>query len=363
MNQRIYSLFLALMFALSNGFAYAGGGQKEGEEAKFNPSELINHHIYDTNEWHLFTLNEGEADEKHISIPLPIIVKDVKGWHIFMSSKIAHGEVVEGYTLDHGVLVNKEGLEKAQILDLFKGTENVFYDLSITKNVFALFISVLIILALFISMANSYKKSLVPTGVARFFEPVVLLVRDGIAIPNIGSKKYKKFMPFLLSVFFFIWLNNLLGLVPFFPGGANLTGNIAVTLALSLFTLVTILLNANKDYWMHIFWPPVPLLLKPIMIPLEIIGIFTKPFSLTMRLMANITAGHIMILSIISLIFIFKNAALGAVSVPLALFVSILELLVAALQAYIFTILSALYIGMAVAEHHHDEAHGHAEAH
>ena len=149
-----------------------------------------------------------------------------------------------------------------------------------------------------------------------------------------------------VSVFFFIWLNNLLGLVPFFPGGANLTGNIAVTLVLSLFTLVTILLNANGDYWKHIFWPPVPLLLKPIMIPLEIIGIFTKPFSLTMRLMANITAGHIMILSIISLIFIFKNIGVAAVSVPLALFVSILELLVAALQAYIFTILSALYIGM-----------------
>lgn len=354
MNQRIYSLFLALMFVFSSNLGYSAGGQGE-----FNPSELINHHIYDTHEWHIATLNEGEKDEKHISIPLPIIVKDNSGWHIFMSSKISHGEIVDGYTLDHGVLVNKQGLERAQILDLFGDKDNIFYDLSITKNVFALFISVLIILGLFISMANSYKKSLVPTGVARFFEPVVLLIRDGIAIPNIGSKKYKKFMPFLLSVFFFIWLNNLLGLVPFFPGGANLTGNIAVTLSLSLFTLFTILLNANKDYWLHIFWPPVPLPLKFIMIPLEIIGIFTKPFSLTMRLMANITAGHIMILSIISLIFIFKNVALGAVSVPLALFVSILELLVAALQAYIFTILSALYIGIAVAEHHHEDTHTH----
>lgn len=359
MSRKIYSLFLALMLVLSGNLAYASGNA-EGEEKAFNPSELINHHIYDTNEWHIATLNEGEENEKHISLPLPIIVNDANGWHFIMSSQIAHGEVINGYTLEHGVLVNKEGLEKAQILDLFKGTENVFYDLSVTKNVFALFISVIIILALFISMANSYKKSAVPTGVARFLEPVVLLVRDGIAIPNIGSKKYKKFMPFLLSVFFFIWLNNLLGLVPFFPGGANLTGNIAVTMVLALFTLVTILLNANGDYWKHILWPPVPLLLKPIMIPLEIIGIFTKPFSLTMRLMANITAGHIMILSIISLIFIFKNAGVAGVSVPLALFVSVLELLVAALQAYIFTILSALYIGMAVAEHHHDDAHGHA---
>ena len=362
MNQRIYSLFFVLMFMLFGNTALASEHADGGEKA-FNPSELINHHIYDTHEWHIATLNEGEEGEFHITIPLPVIVKDAKGWHFFMSSSVAHGEVVDGYTLEHGVLVNKEGLEKAQIPDLFKGTEKVFYDLSITKNVFALFISVLIILGLFISMANSYKKSLVPTGVARFFEPVVLLIRDGIAIPNIGSKHYKKFMPFLLTIFFFIWLNNLIGLVSFFPGGANLTGNIAVTLVLSLFTLFTILLNANKDYWKHIFWPPVPFLLKPIMIPLEIIGIFTKPFSLTMRLMANITAGHIMILSIISLIFIFKNAALGAVSVPLALFVSILELLVAALQAYIFTILSALYIGIAVAEHGHDDAHGHAEEH
>ena len=355
MNRKFYSLFLGLMLTLFCGLVYAGEHESEKEKV-FNPSELINHHIYDTHEWHIATLSEGGEDEFHISIPLPIIVKDVNGWHFMMSSEITHGEVVDGYTLHHGVLTNEEGLERAQIVDLFKGTENVFYDLSITKNVFALFVSVLIILGLFVSMANSYKKSQVPTGVARVFEPVVLLVRDGIAIPNIGSKKYKKFMPFLLSVFFFIWLNNLLGLVPFFPGGANLTGNIAVTLVLSLFTLVTILLNANGDYWKHIFWPPVPLLLKPIMIPLEIIGIFTKPFSLTMRLMANITAGHIMILSIISLIFIFKSIGVAAVSVPLALFVSILELLVAALQAYIFTILSALYIGMAVAEHH-EESH------
>ena len=235
MNQRIYSLFFVLMFMLLGNTALAGG-HADGDKKDFNPSELINHHIYDTHEWHVATLSEGEEEEFHVTIPLPVIVKDGRGWHFFMSSSVAHGEVVDGYTLEHGVLVNKEGLERAQIPDLFKGTEKVFYDLSVTKNVFALFISVLIISGLFISMANSYKKSLVPTGVARFFEPVVLLIRDGIAIPNIGSKHYKKFMPFLLSIFFFIWLNNLLGLVPFFPGGANLTGNIAVTLVLSLFT-------------------------------------------------------------------------------------------------------------------------------
>jgi len=164
-------------------------------------------------------------------------------------------------------------------------------------------------------------------------------------------------MPFLLTIFFFIWLNNLIGLVPFFPGGANLTGNIAVTLVLSLFTLFTILLNANKDYWKHIFWPPVPFLLKPIMIPLEIIGIFTKPFSLTMRLMANITAGHIIILSLLGLIFTFKTVLISPVSVAFSLFISILELLVAFIQAYVFTLLSALFIGGAVAEEHHAEEH------
>ena len=158
MNQRIYSLFFVLMFMLFGNTALASEHANGGEKA-FNPSELINHHIYDTHEWHIATFNEGEEGEFHVTIPLPVIVKDGKGWHFFMSSSVAHGEVIDGYTLEHGVLVNKEGLEKAQIPDLFKGTEKVFYDLSITKNVFALFISVLIILGLFISMANSYKKS------------------------------------------------------------------------------------------------------------------------------------------------------------------------------------------------------------
>ncbi len=355
MIQRISSLFLVFLFAVSSSFMMAaGGGEKE-----FNAVDMIMHHISDANEWHLATLNEGAANEKHISIPLPIMLKDPSGWQFFMSSEVAHGHEHNGYTMDHGVIVNKKGLERASLFNLIGGNQsssNVFFDFSITKNILAMFISVGILFFIFFSMAKSYSKNAVPKGFGKFMEPIVLFIRDEVAIPNIGPK-YKKYLPYLLTVFFFIWLNNLLGLVPFFPGGTNLTGNIAVTAALAIITLLITLFSANKSYWAHIFKPNVPFLLYPIMVPIEIVGILTKPFALMMRLFANVTAGHIMILAIISLIFIFKNAALGFASVPLALFVSVLELLVAALQAYIFTVLSALYIGMAVEDHSHDHAH------
>ncbi|MEZ4916103.1 MAG: F0F1 ATP synthase subunit A [Chitinophagales bacterium] len=183
-------------------------------------------------------------------------------------------------------------------------------------------------------------------------EPIVLFVKEDIAIPNIGEKKYAKFLPYLLTVFFFIWINNLFGLVPFFPGSANLTGNIALTFVLALFTLVITNINGNKYYWGHIFNPPVPGPLKILMIPIELIGVLTKPFALMIRLFANISAGHILILSLISLIFIFKSFFVAPISIAFVLFMSVLELLVAALQAYIFTLLSALFIGIALEEHH-----------
>ena len=184
-------------------------------------------------------------------------------------------------------------------------------------------------------------------------EPLVLFVRDDIAVPNIG-KKADKFLPYLLTVFFFIWINNLIGLVPFFPGSANLTGNISFTVTLALITFLITNFNGNKDYWKHIFATPgVPVWLAPIMIPVEIMGILAKPIALLIRLFANITAGHIIILSLISLIFIFKSVAIAPVSVGFVLFMNVLELLVAAIQAYIFTLLSALFIGMAVEEHEH----------
>lgn len=366
MNLRFSTLFFAFLFTFSTGFYKSqehaidktAGLENEitTESKEFNAKEMIMEHISDSNEWHVMTLNENTSEEKHVSIPLPIIIKDEKGIHTFMSSAISHGHEHDGYTLDHGILVSTEGKQKASLFGLISGKQNAdeaFFDLSITKNVAAMFISLAILLILFIGMARAYKKKAVPGGFGKFMEPVVIFIRDEVAIPNIGYVKYKKYMPYLLTAFFFIWFNNLIGLIPFAPFGYNLTGNIATTAVLAIITLLITLFSANKDYWKHIFMPPVPLLLYPIMVPIEIIGIFTKPFALMMRLFANITAGHIMILAIISLIFIFKSPLLGFASIPLALFISVLELLVAALQAYIFTVLSALFIGMAVQDHEH----------
>ncbi|MCL4141387.1 UNVERIFIED_CONTAM: hypothetical protein GTU68_020516 [Idotea baltica] len=272
-----------------------------------------------------------------------------------MSSKIAHHHEHAGYTLDHSKLISTTGLQKATLVDLFKGLEGKFIDLSISKNVAGILVSILVLLLVFRATSKSYKKNNgVPKGIAGFIEPVILFIRDEVALPNIGEKNTPKFLPLLLTIFFFIWVNNLLGLIPFFPGGANVTGNIAVTMVLAIITFIVVNINGNKNYWGHVFSPPgVPAWLLPIMIPVELLGLFTKPFALMMRLFANITAGHIMILSLMSLIFIFKSYAIAPASVALALFISVLELLVAALQAYIFTVLTALFIGMSVAEEHH----------
>jgi F-type H+-transporting ATPase subunit a len=227
-------------------------------------------------------------------------------------------------------------------------------DFSVTRNVIALLISFLVIMLIMVSTANYYKKNgaVSPKGIAKFTEPLIIFVRDDIARDNIGEKKYKKYVPFLLTIFFFIWISNLLGLIPLL--GSNLTGNITVTFFLALCTLLVTIFSGNKNYWSHIFATPgVPKALLPIMIPIEIVGVFTKPFALMVRLFANITAGHIIILALISIIFINKSAAWGALSVPMALFISVLELLVAFLQAYLFAMLSALFIGAAVEDAHH----------
>lgn len=342
----------------------------EGEikhlEAEFNPEEVIMHHIADANEFHIFG---------NISFPLPIILWEKgNGLKMFVSSAFDHGHLaVDGYVMDHGVIKKIKGDFPAgeQHVEVHHGevmfgghhyeTEgkhtllhsSSFYDFSITKNVFAMFLSIIVLLLIFITMANHYKKgNKVPRGFYAVLEPIVLFVKEDIAIPNIGEKKYAKFLPYLLTVFFFIWINNLFGLVPFFPGSANLTGNIALTFVLALFTLVITNINGNKYYWGHIFNPPVPGPLKILMIPIELIGVLTKPFALMIRLFANISAGHILILSLISLIFIFKSFFVAPISIAFVLFMSVLELLVAALQAYIFTLLSALFIGIALEEHH-----------
>ena len=341
------------------------GSEKVEETKEFNVGEMIMHHVKDAHEWHLWTLNG-----KHVSIYLPIILYTDEGLKIFSSSHFYHTEPLhqgenhyykgegpaEGYAMYHEKIYE---LDEAGILH-FEGDHvhgNIKpLDFSITKNVVSLFIGSLLVFILMFTCARYYKKNgaVAPKGLSKFLEPLILFVQDEIAKTNINEKKYKKFVPFLLTIFFFIWINNLLGLIPIFPGSANLTGNITVTFFLAFLTLVLILVNGNKNYWGHIFAPPgVPKALLPIMIPIEIVGIFTKPFALMIRLFANITAGHIIILALISIIFINKNAAWGALSVPMALFISILELLVAALQAYLFAMLSALFIGAAVEESHH----------
>jgi F-type H+-transporting ATPase subunit a len=211
-------------------------------------------------------------------------------------------------------------------------------------------------LIILLSVVRFYKKNgaVAPKGVAKFLEPIIVMVRDDIAKANIDHHKYQKYVPYLLTIFFFIWFNNMLGLIPFLPGGANLTGNITVTFFLALCTLIVTVFSGNKNYWGHIFWMPgVPVPMKFFMMPIELIGIITKPFALMIRLFANITAGHIIVLALISIIFINKNVAWGGLSVPMALFISVLELLVAFLQAFLFAMLSSLFIGAAVEEAHH----------
>lgn len=329
------------------------------EEEGYDPTPVIMHHIQDAHGFHVY----GEG-ENAVSVPLPVILWTDNGLVTFMSSAFHHDN--EGHHI-----VERNGMRfvnfHEDIYQLNEGAEAVEFDeehhpvnaskpldFSITKNVFTLLMAGLILCLIFIPVASRYKKGHeVPKGLASFMEPLVVFVRDDIAIPNIG-KNYKRFMPLLLTMFFLIWLLNLIGLVPFFPFSANMSGNIAFTMVLALITLIVTNASGNKAYLKHIFWPPgVPVWLMPIMIPVEIIGVLTKPFALMIRLFANITAGHIIILSLISLIFIFKSVAMAAVSVPFALFISVLELLVAALQAYIFTMLTALFIGTAVAEDHH----------
>ncbi|MDQ0637326.1 F-type H+-transporting ATPase subunit a [Pedobacter sp. W3I1] len=319
------------------------GAAKHGEE-KFEPTKVIMEHIADSHMWHLWG---------HTSLPLPVILYTANGLEFFSSGHFHHGKQdyngkYNNYRLeeDHIKVVGADG-------KIDEEASKSVLDFSITKNVAAMFVAIFVILVIFISVAASYRKRVgkAPKGLQSFVEPIIVFVRDDIAKPNIGHK-YAKFMPYLLTTFFFILFNNLFGLIPIFPGGANVTGNIALTFVMALGTLIIVNINGNKYYWKHIFKPDVPFWLYPIMIPVELIGIISKPFALMVRLFANITAGHIIVLSLISLIFIFETLAIAPVSVAFVLFMDVLELLVAFLQAFIFTLLTALFIGMAVEEHH-----------
>lgn len=358
----VMGLFFSVSFAAglpSDPKPQEGGNQIDTPE---EIQEYIKHHLKDS---HDFTFYTDGATGEHESFPLPVIVWTSKGLVTFMSSAFHHDDAGE-------VIVDKGGVQLAKIhskiYELEGGATAVAFDdhhhatnahavldFSITKSVVGMLLAALLMFLGFGALARGYKKGAIPTGVGRVLEPLVLYVRDEIARPNIGEKKYRKFMGFLLTVFFFIWILNMLGMTPL---GFNVTGQIAVTVCLAVFTFFIVQFSGNKEYWKHIFWMPgVPVIMKIILMPIEILGMLTKPFSLLIRLFANMTAGHFVVMSLIALMITLK-ASFGVVgstglSLVLALFISVIEVLVAFLQAFIFTMLSSLFIGMAVADHDH----------
>lgn len=337
---------------------------KEDESTGDLKSEIkayILHHLQDSHDFNLLSYKDKTTNEKvYIGMPLPVILWD-DGLKMFSSSKLKHGKnvVQKGdnyYKLYHGKIYRSDAQGTITYDDHHNPTNVKPIDFSITKNVISILLTALLMFVLFIGLAQSYQKNgMIAKGVGRFFEPIVLYVRDEIAIPNIGEKHHRRFMGYLLTLFFFIWFLNLLGLTPL---GINVTGNIAITFCLALITFVITTLVGKKYYWKHIFWMPgVPWPMKIILAPIELLGLIIKPFSLMIRLYANISAGHIVLMSLIALIFIFKNWIGSSLSFVLAFSISIIEILVALLQAYIFTVLSALYFGFAVEEHDENDDH------
>lgn len=333
----------------------------ESKDLKTEIKEFINHHLQDSYDFHLFSYEDDAKVEHHIGFPLPVILWD-NGLQLFSSSKFHHGESAAEsngnyYRLFHGKIYKVANAEEQVAVDAkHHATNEKPFDFSITKNVFMMLVVSIIMFLLFTSLAKSYAKNGgIAKGAGRFFEPIILYIRDDIAIPNIGEKKYKKYMSYLLTIFFFVWFLNIFGLTPL---GVNVTGNIAITGGLALITYLITTFTANKNYWGHIFWMPgVPTPMKFVLAPIELLGTIIKPFSLMIRLYANIVAGHVVLMSIIGLMFIFKSWLGSSLSFFLAFALSLLEILVAALQAYIFTMLSALYFGAANEEHHHDDHH------
>ncbi len=363
----IYKTFL-LPFSFLLIFSFSAFSQTENETGKnpvssvpksekFNAGELIIDHIIDAHEWHI---------AGHIAVPLPIILySSDKGLSVFSSTHLEGSEVYKGYKLIKNdiVAVNEDGTTN-------EVATAKLWDISITKNVASLFISILLMLWMFTSAAKAYARNpgKAPKGMQSLLEPLIIFVRDDIAKSAIGEKKYKKYLPFLLTVFFFIWINNLMGIIPFLPGGANLTGNIAICMTLAVIVFVITTVSANWNYWRHILaMPGVPIGVLVILTPIEIFGMFLKPMVLMIRLFANMLAGHIIALSFFCLIFIFgeMNTGLGygvaVFSVAFTIFMGFLELLVAFLQAYVFTLLAAMYFGMATDEGH--DIHNHVDDH
>lgn len=372
---RLLTFGLVVLFISNTSLA----NETKHEEEKINPAKIIIEHVSDAHDFHFFNINE-----KPVTIPLPVILYNPeKGLSCFMSSAFHHGhEAHDGYMLytehfakEHhledvkdakGQLLYKEGQIYTVGADGLPDLNSKVYDLSLTKNVVQNILSMILLVWLMIGVAKHYKNGqgvkTAPKGFQNAIEPVITFVRDEVAKPNLGHK-YQRFMPLLLTIFFVILINNIIGLI---PGSANVSGNIAFTAMLGLISFIVILINTNKHFWAHIFNPPVPMGVKFIMVPVEILGIFTKPFALIIRLFANMISGHIIILSFICLIFVFgaMNTALGWGTSPffilLSVFIYLIEVLVAFIQAFIFANLTAVFIGQAFeGEHHHEEAAHH----
>lgn len=372
--QKTIKFLLIAVIALFSTTSFASESDKkhdnQNDGGRINTKEEVEayilHHIKDSHDFSLFSYTSDEGERKHIGFPLPVILWSSEGLVTFMSSEFHHND-------DGHVIVEKKGLKFAKIhskiYELDKGAATLSFDethhatnahkildFSITKSVVGILLIGTLLLFWFSRLAKQYKTKQIPTGFARVLEPLVLYVRDEIARPNIGEKHYRRFTGYLLTVFFFIWVLNLAGLTPL---GFNVTGQLAVTGCLAIFTLVIYTVSGNKDYWMHMIWMPgVPALIRPVLAIIELAGaLIIKPFSLLVRLFANISAGHIVVMSLIAIMFTLKES-LGVVgatglSLVLSFFITLIEVLVAFLQAYIFTMLSALFIGMAVAEHEH----------
>ncbi len=359
-----------LFLCVATGYSNPISDEQGQVDTKDEIDAYINHHIKDSHDFHLFSYTNDAGERKHVGFPLPVIVWSSKGLTTFMSSSFHHDD-------DGEVVVEKNGAQfvklHSKIYELNEGAEEVVFDeghhatnasklldFSITKSVVGVLLVGLLMLVAFSSLGRQYKNKKVPTGFGRVLEPLVLYVRDEISRPNIGEKHYRKFTGYLLTVFFFIWILNLLGLTPL---GFNVTGQLAVTACLAIFTLIIYTVSGNKEYWMHILWMPgVPILIRPVLAIIELAGaLIIKPFSLLVRLFANISAGHIVVMSLIAIMFTLKEtlgvAGATALSFILSFFITLIEVLVSFLQAYIFTMLSALFIGMAVAEHDHEHEH------
>jgi len=372
--QNTVKFLLVISIALFSIASFASNSEtkhdKQNDGGRINTKEEVEayilHHIKDSHDFSLFSYTSDDGERKHVGFPLPVILWSSEGLVSFMSSEFHHND-------DGHVLVEKNGLKFAKIhskiYELDKGASTLSFDethhatnahkvldFSITKSVVGILLIGFLLLFWFSSLAKQYKTKKIPTGFARVLEPLVLYVRDEIARPNIGEKHYRRFTGYLLTVFFFIWVLNLAGLTPL---GFNVTGQLAVTGCLAIFTLVIYTVSGNKEYWMHMIWMPgVPVLIRPVLAIIELAGaLVIKPFSLLVRLFANISAGHIVVMSLIAIMFTLKES-LGVVgatglSLVLSFFITLIEVLVAFLQAYIFTMLSALFIGMAVAEPEH----------